>query len=35
LWVSGLDPATHRPAVAVSRDGGRTWTTHMPPAGTL
>jgi hypothetical protein len=29
LWVPGLDPATHKPAVASSSDGGRTWRTHV------
>jgi hypothetical protein len=29
LWVPGLDPATHKPAVASSPDGGRTWLTHV------
>ncbi|GAA4446035.1 sialidase family protein [Phytohabitans houttuyneae] len=28
IWVRGLDPATGRPAVAVSGDGGRTWSAH-------
>ena len=28
IWVDGLDAVTHRPATAVSRDGGRTWITH-------
>jgi hypothetical protein len=36
LWVKGLDPATGRPAVAVSHDRGQTWTTAVfttePPA---
>lgn len=29
LWVSGSDPATGRPAIAVSRDQGRTWRTAV------
>jgi hypothetical protein len=29
LWVSGFDPVSHRPAVAWSRDAGRTWTPHV------
>jgi hypothetical protein len=29
LWVSGFDPESHRPAVAWSRDAGRTWTKHV------
>jgi len=29
LWVKGLDPATGRPAVAVSRDRGQTWTVAV------
>lgn len=29
LWVKGLDPATGRPAVAVSRDRGQTWTVTV------
>lgn len=29
LWVGGTDPATGRPAVAVSRDAGRTWSSHV------
>jgi len=29
VWVQGYDPASHRPAVAVSRDGGRSWTTGI------
>ncbi|MET9514954.1 exo-alpha-sialidase [Streptomyces sp. NPDC002994] len=28
-WVSGQDPSSGAPAVAVSRDAGRTWTTSM------
>jgi photosystem II stability/assembly factor-like uncharacterized protein len=28
LWIPGLDPATKKPAVAASSDGGRTWKTH-------
>ncbi|GIE95007.1 sialidase family protein [Paractinoplanes rishiriensis] len=33
LWVPGLDPATRKPAVATSADGGRTWKTHVFTAG--
>jgi hypothetical protein len=35
LWVTGTDPAAGRPAVAVSTDGGRTWSAHVfaEPAG--
>jgi hypothetical protein len=29
LWVTGFDPGSHRPAVAWSRDAGRTWITHV------
>ncbi|TDB79476.1 sialidase family protein [Micromonospora sp. KC721] len=29
LWASGVDPATGRPGVAVSRDAGRTWSTQV------
>lgn len=29
LWVAGLDPATLKPAVASSTDGGATWRTHV------
>ncbi|MFC4070158.1 hypothetical protein [Actinoplanes subglobosus] len=29
IWVSGLDPATRKPAVATSSDAGRTWHTHV------
>ncbi|RSM51496.1 hypothetical protein DMB66_41780 [Actinoplanes sp. ATCC 53533] len=29
LWVPGLDPATRKPAVAASSDGGRTWRTRV------
>ncbi|MEV4630255.1 hypothetical protein AB0J90_28745 [Micromonospora sp. NPDC049523] len=29
LWVSGYDMASNRPALAVSRDRGRTWQTHV------
>jgi photosystem II stability/assembly factor-like uncharacterized protein len=29
MWVQGYDPATHRPAVAVSHDRGRTWTVTV------
>ncbi|MCP3783845.1 hypothetical protein NLX85_10765 [Micromonospora sp. A3M-1-15] len=28
-WVRGCDPATGRPALAVSRTGGRSWSTHV------
>ncbi|MFE9654147.1 hypothetical protein [Micromonospora sp. NPDC006431] len=28
-WMRGCDPATRRPAVAVSRTGGRSWETHV------
>jgi hypothetical protein len=28
-WVSGEDPSTGEPAVAVSRDAGRTWTASV------
>jgi hypothetical protein len=31
-WVSGLDPGTGRPAIAVSRDAGRSWTVGAVPA---
>ncbi|MFF9843657.1 WD40/YVTN/BNR-like repeat-containing protein [Streptomyces sp. NPDC013740] len=31
-WVSGTDPVTGRVAVAVSRDGGRRWTTGPLPS---
>jgi signal transduction histidine kinase len=31
LWVSGVDRATGRPAVSVSHDRGRTWSTHAFP----
>ena len=33
LWVPGLDPATRKPAVASSTDGGRTWHTTVFTAG--
>jgi hypothetical protein len=33
LWVPGLDPATRKPAVASSPDGGRTWRTHVFTGG--
>jgi hypothetical protein len=33
LWVAGLDPATRKPAVASSPDGGRTWHTHVFTGG--
>jgi hypothetical protein len=35
LWLTGLDPTTRAPSVAVSRDGGATWTVRpiAPPAG--
>ncbi|KUL27028.1 hypothetical protein [Actinoplanes awajinensis] len=29
LWVSGMDPTTHKPAVATSPDRGRTWRTQV------
>jgi BNR/Asp-box repeat len=29
VWVTGTDPVTRRPAVSVSQDGGRTWSTHV------
>jgi hypothetical protein len=29
LWATGYDPASNRPALAVSRDRGRTWQTHI------
>jgi hypothetical protein len=29
LWVTGADPATDKPAISVSRDGGRTWRTTV------
>ncbi|MFV2103375.1 sialidase family protein [Micromonospora sp. LOL_024] len=29
LWASGVDPATGRPAVAVSRDAGRSWASEV------
>ncbi|GGM25549.1 hypothetical protein ACFFX1_09715 [Dactylosporangium sucinum] len=29
LWISGEDPATRLPAVAVSDDAGRTWSTRV------
>jgi hypothetical protein len=29
IWVDGIDPASRRPAVAWSRDGGRSWSTHV------
>lgn len=29
LWVPGIDPATRKPALAASSDGGRTWHTHV------
>jgi hypothetical protein len=29
LWVPGLDPATRKPALAASSDGGRSWRTHV------
>lgn len=28
-WVAGTDPSSGRPAVAVSTDAGRTWSTHV------
>jgi photosystem II stability/assembly factor-like uncharacterized protein len=29
LWVSGVDPSTRKPALAVSRDRGRTWNVSV------
>jgi hypothetical protein len=29
LWVSGVDPSTRKPALAVSRDRGRTWKVSV------
>jgi hypothetical protein len=29
LWVPGVEPATRKPVVAASPDGGRTWRTHV------
>ncbi len=29
LWIDGADPASDRPAVAVSNDAGRSWATHV------
>ncbi|MFI1991995.1 hypothetical protein [Actinoplanes sp. NPDC020271] len=29
LWVPGLDPVSHKPAIATSADSGRTWHTHV------
>jgi hypothetical protein len=29
LWAPGIDPATNRPAIAVSADAGRNWSTHV------
>jgi hypothetical protein len=29
LWVPGVDPATGRPGVAASANGGRTWSTRV------
>jgi hypothetical protein len=29
LWLAGTDPASGRPAFAVSGDAGRTWQTHV------
>jgi photosystem II stability/assembly factor-like uncharacterized protein len=29
LWLDGVDPASGRPAVAVSTDAGRNWSTHV------
>ncbi|MFJ7958419.1 exo-alpha-sialidase [Streptomyces sp. NPDC096319] len=31
-WVSGTDPLSGRPAVAVSREGGRGWTVRLLPS---
>ncbi|MEU4164568.1 sialidase family protein [Actinoplanes sp. NPDC026670] len=33
VWVPGRDPATNKPAVAVSSDAGRTWHTHVFTGG--
>jgi hypothetical protein len=33
VWVAGLDPVTRKPAVAVSSDLGRTWSTHVFDGG--
>jgi hypothetical protein len=30
-WMSGLNPDTHRPQLAVSENDGRTWTVAAPP----
>ena len=29
LWVTGTDPVTRRPTVAVSHDAGRSWSAHV------
>jgi hypothetical protein len=29
IWIGGTDPATKRPAVAVSDDAGQTWSNHV------
>ncbi|MFC7647501.1 hypothetical protein ACFQX6_48535 [Streptosporangium lutulentum] len=34
-WVSGLDPGSGTPLVAVSHDRGRTWRTHRLPGPKL
>jgi hypothetical protein len=36
-WVTGSDPTTHAPSIAVSRDQGRHWTVGslLAPAGQL
>ena len=31
IWLTGSDTMTERPAVAVSHDGGRTWTQRVLP----
>ncbi|MFI1938166.1 WD40/YVTN/BNR-like repeat-containing protein [Streptomyces purpureus] len=31
-WASGVDPVSKRPAVAVSRDAGRSWATSVLPS---
>ncbi|GGY44143.1 beta propeller repeat protein [Streptomyces omiyaensis] len=33
-WVSGVEPGSGRPAVAVSRDGGRSWSVSRLPSPT-
>jgi hypothetical protein len=34
VWISGYERDTHKPAVAVSHDGGKTWATHVFTEGT-